>query len=204
MKSRVLIACYSLSGRTRRVSGELGAVLGASEVDVEWIQDACPRQGGTGRLRCVVDALFGRSPSIKPPQLALRDYGLLVVATPIWMGRLAAPMRTYARSFGSQAAHVAFLCTAQADSGARAFEELEQLCGRRPLATLRVAGDEWCARTYGDRLAAFAGCLRTAREVSMHAARTDGARPRSEPPRVAHATGGANDPIVAGTRSPPA
>ncbi|SAL85952.1 flavodoxin [Caballeronia terrestris] len=92
--SRVLIVYFSRTGATRRVAAALATTLHA---DVEEIIDRSDRSGTLGTLRCVLDSVMGRSASIEPMRHDLSAHHMVVIGTPVWAGRVSAPVRAGAR-----------------------------------------------------------------------------------------------------------
>ncbi|CAH0355895.1 hypothetical protein [Aquabacterium sp. CECT 9606] len=95
MKHEVLMICYSRTGTTLTVARLLAAMAGWQ---LALIEDVAPRAGWVGDVRCVWDALLKRKPPyhyIGPPP---GRFDHVVLMSPIWMGRLASPMRSYLRA----------------------------------------------------------------------------------------------------------
>lgn len=42
-------------------------------------------------------AIFGQKPKLKPYQVCIEDYDLIVIGTPVWAGRNAPPINTFLR-----------------------------------------------------------------------------------------------------------
>ena len=135
MPGNTLVAFYSLSGNTRRIADEIRRTTGA---DIEEIGEPKPRQGLPGAVRALFDAVTRRTPPILVGEHNPADYDLLVIGGPVWAGRAASPVRTYAKRYGSRAPHVAFFCTEGGRGAEAAFADLQELCGRAPEATLVV------------------------------------------------------------------
>lgn len=130
-----LVAYYSMSGNTRSVARELGSAIGA---DIEEIGEVHPRHGVSGFARAMFDAMARRETPIVHSSRDPAQYDLLVIGGPIWAGRLATPVRSYAHTYGKAAPHVAFFCTEGGRGAEDAFADLERLCGHKPEATLVV------------------------------------------------------------------
>jgi flavodoxin len=135
MAAQTLIAYYSMSGHTRKLANEIRNATGAV---LEEISEPHPRHGFSGVVRALVDAVGRRTPPILAAANNPADYDLLVIGGPVWAGRMAAPVRTYAQRYGAQAAHVAFFCTEGGRGADTAFADLEKLCQKPPDATLVV------------------------------------------------------------------
>lgn len=137
MPSRTLIAYYSMTGHTQRLASEIHALLGG-DAQLEKIREPRERRGAMGMLRALFDAIVRRQPPIAPVAHLPGEYDLLILGGPIWAGRMASPVRTYASRYGSTAPRVAFFCTEGGRGAQPAFAELETLCHRAPCALLEV------------------------------------------------------------------
>lgn len=107
-QSPVLIACYSRTGHTASLAREMARRTGW---DLEVIHDHIPRKGRWGQLRCLLDVLFDRRPEILTSGRDPSAYGTVVVATPLWMESLSAPMRSYLARHRGKFKKLAFACT---------------------------------------------------------------------------------------------
>lgn len=135
MPSRTLVAYYSMSGHTRQVADEIRDVTGA---ELEEISEPHPRRGVGGLIRALFDSIARRTPTITSASHDPADYDLLVLGGPVWAGRMAAPVRTYAKRYGTRAPRVAFFCTEGGNGAETAFSDLQGLCRHPPEATLVV------------------------------------------------------------------
>jgi flavodoxin len=134
-KPRVLVVYYSRSGVTARVARSLAARLGA---DVEEIVDRSDRSGPSGFVRSLIDALLERPAKINAVKHAPSAYELVVIATPVWAHRLAAPMNAWLKAYGAALPSSAFLCTLGGRGAELALEKMVQICGRRPVAHCKI------------------------------------------------------------------
>lgn len=161
MAQRILIACYSMTGHTRMLAGEIRAAFG-TDADLEHIGEPRPRRGFSGVLRILLDVALRREAPISPIERDPAGYALLILGGPIWAGRLASPVRTYARRHGGVVPRVAVFCTQGGGGADSAFDEIGQLCGRAPCATLAVDARHLDADAHRDALAHFAAKARAA------------------------------------------
>lgn len=132
---KVLVVYHSRSGHTQRLAEQLAQELRA---DLAAIQEQKPADGAVGWLRTRMQALLGQATPIRPPRRSPADYDLVLVGTPVLGWRLAAPVRTFARSCRGQLTSVAFFATSNGADARPAFDELRQLIGRPPLAELVI------------------------------------------------------------------
>lgn len=131
--SSILVVFFSMSGHTRELAHEIARSLGA---DVEEIVEFRPRYGMGGLCRALWDAAWRRLPGVRPPRHDPAAYDLLVLGGPIWAGRLAAPVRSFARQYGRGVRRLALFCTEGGRGDGDAFVDVEQLLGQRALSTL--------------------------------------------------------------------
>ena len=160
MPDKTLVAYYSMTGHTRSLANEVRDVTGA---ELEEIQEPRPRHGFSGTLRALFDGVARRTPPILVTGHDPADYDLLVIGGPVWAGRMAAPVRTYAKRYGASARHVAFFCTEGGRGAEAAFADLEALCQRPPEATLVVDAAHLPAVEHHVALSRFASTLAATR-----------------------------------------
>jgi menaquinone-dependent protoporphyrinogen IX oxidase len=129
--SRVLIVYFSRTGATRRVAAALATTLHA---DVEEIIDRSDRSGMLGILRCVLDSVMRRSALIEPMRHDLTAYQMVVIGTPVWAGRVSAPVRAWLATYRHRLPRVAFFCTLAGRDGESALKELCELAAKQPVA----------------------------------------------------------------------
>jgi flavodoxin len=155
MTANTLVAYYSMSGNTRAIANEISDALGA---DIEEIREPRARRGVAGAVRGLVDAVLRRQPPILPIDHDPTRYELLVLGGPVWAGRMAAPVRTFARQHATQTPRIAFFCTEGGHGADTAFADLAHLCQHAPQATLVVDGKHLESALHRAELGHFASC----------------------------------------------
>ncbi len=117
----ILVVCYSYTGNSRRAAQLLcshhGWPLGE-------IRDAV---GSRGTWRCVWDSLLRRTPEIRYEGPAPEDFRTVVLVSPIWMYRLAGPMRTFVVRHREALRHVAVISTMNAGGATNALAEIARI-----------------------------------------------------------------------------
>jgi len=88
---RPLLIYYSLAGTTRAVAGEIGRHLGCQRMELTSLR----RRTGLWKVNCVFDQLFDRDDELGPVTNDASRYNPIIIACPIWIHRLASPMRTF-------------------------------------------------------------------------------------------------------------
>jgi len=134
---RILVVFYSRTGNIRRVAEAIAERLKA---DMEEIRDARSRSGMLGFLRSGYEALAGKLPKIQQVSRSPSEYDLVLIGSPVWVGKLSSPMRSYLTLYGRSIKQTAFFCTCKSDEG-RAFKEMEAL-SKKPIATLCIREKE--------------------------------------------------------------
>ena len=74
-----------------------------------------------------------------PPAYDPSHYDVVVLGTPVWAGNISSPLRSYVAAHKAELRQVAFFCTQGGSGAEKVFPDLQELCGRAPLATLAVS-----------------------------------------------------------------
>ncbi|MGI9659868.1 MAG: flavodoxin family protein [Gaiellaceae bacterium] len=149
---KILVVYYSRTGRTKQVAETVAAGLGADLAAIEGVDN---RAGVLGYFWAGRDGLFGRCGSIHSTETEPAGYDLVLVGTPVWAGRLSAPVRTYIANHKTDLRHVAFFCTEGGYGGPRVFKTMNDLSGQQPVATLEITGGDLRSGRYRDKVSAF-------------------------------------------------
>ena len=89
-----LIVYYSLEGNVDFVARELAKSLGAETCRLETVQEY-PRAGILKFFHGGKDAVMGYKPALKGALPDTAAYQRVVIGTPVWAGRPAAPINTF-------------------------------------------------------------------------------------------------------------
>lgn len=149
---RGLIACYSRSGYTASLAKEVAAMTGWDYLE---IKDQRPRDGNWGQFRCAWDVMLHRRPGIVAEHRSLDGYETVVLAAPVWLRSLAAPMRSFIAEHRREFSAVAHLCTYGGQGAERAARQAAELAGAPLVAALAVTSQELEQGDYRKRLDEF-------------------------------------------------
>jgi flavodoxin len=155
-----LVVYYSRSGYTHRVAEGIASRLDA---DVEAIREQRSRRGWRGYWRSAREALGGTLVDIAPAGHHPRDYGLVVIGTPVWAGNIASPVRAFIGQHRSEFGEVALFCTQGGSGGPKVLQRMADLCDRRPVATAWFNDSEIDAGKHAGKLEDFVKALRLPR-----------------------------------------
>jgi flavodoxin len=147
-----LVVYYSRSGNTAKIAQNLANAL---ECDIEEIIDTKKRSGILGYMRSGRDAGNKSLTVLKEPINDPSNYDLVVIGTPLWAGHVSTPVRTYIHQNQAKFNNLAFFCTAGGNKFDGAFNDMRELSGIAPLATLGVRAKEIKKRTYSAKIPEF-------------------------------------------------
>lgn len=122
-----LVVFYSRTGKTRIVANVLAQHFSC---DSEEIQSTEDRAGILGAFTCVLDQLLERDDYLLPYNRNMSAYNPVIIATPIWLGNLSSPIRTFIKQTGLKEKDVYLVLT----FNGRLTEEKEKLV-KESLAT---------------------------------------------------------------------
>ncbi len=177
--SRILVVLYSYTGTCRRLAQLLCSLRGWPVAE---ITEPRPRSGAWGTWRCVLDSLLRRRPPICYAGPSPANFDVVVLVAPIWVSRLAAPMRSFVASQHEHLPDVAVVSVMGGSGAPNAVAEIGRLLGRSPVLstafTTREVDDGSCAA----RLQAFADAVQAGEDTSW-VMRPSTLSPASEPGR---------------------
>ncbi len=149
-----LVVFYSLTGKSRQVAEWLAAGLKA---EIEEIVERRPRDFAfRGIFRSGLDSLFHRRPPIAPMTHREEIYDRVILACPVWGGRIAGPARTWLHRHG-QRTHALGLALQSGDGAAypAVLGEFEEMTGRSPKPLLTVSEYDFGSRSAEAKVADF-------------------------------------------------
>jgi flavodoxin len=124
-----LVVAYSLSGNNTLLADHLAGQLEADRADIN-------PDRSMGMFQIALDALFNRSPKLKPEHRDPGGYDVVVLAGPIWMGKIASPIRSYVEEFRSHLRTIAFVsaCGGALGPNEKVGAQVKKLIGEDPVA----------------------------------------------------------------------
>ena len=155
---RVLVVFYSLSGHTRDLGREIADALGA---DVETLSTPGERAGRRpSHLRCHLESLLRLATPIVRPVHDPALYDLVVIGSPVWLGRVAGPVRSWLRFARGRIHRSAYFVTHGAGGRGESLEQMHRLSGVEPVAELAIGADDLASGEHRERLVRFLAVLR--------------------------------------------
>lgn len=128
---KVLIISYSLSGNNDSLASSIVLDLGATHVRVT---ESKKRTVGT----IAFDMLFNRTPPVSSVEERPEEYDLVVLVGPVWMGKVASPLRGPIRQLKTSLNRYAFVSISGGALGKnpKLGQELKKRTGREPVAVI--------------------------------------------------------------------
>lgn len=149
---KILVAYYSRTATTKKVAEILADKLGA---DIEEIRDTVDRKGVKGYWLSGKDATLRKLTVLEKSEKDLSNYDLVIIGTPIWSWNMSVPVRTYITENKDRFKEVAFFCTMGGSGDERAFGEMAEIIGKKPVATLTLKTIEVVKETAGEKIEEF-------------------------------------------------
>ena len=158
--ARILVVFYSRTGTTRRVAHAVAQSLGA---EIEEIADLKRRTGLFGLFGAIRDALGRRCTPIGEPDRNPADYDIVILGSPVWVGRMSAPVRSYLDRFQGRFKAVAFLCTSGGKNNEIAlFADMAEAADCAPTAVVAMTEAEVSKGSEWEKVGAFEDSIMTA------------------------------------------
>ncbi|MBN2107318.1 MAG: hypothetical protein JW832_07810 [Deltaproteobacteria bacterium] len=126
---RPLLIYYSLTGSTRIVAAELGRALRCEQLELTSLRE----RTGFWKVNCVIDQLFDRDDVPGPVKLEIAQYNPIIIACPIWIHRLASPMRTFLDHGRIAGKEVYVIVTHQGNYGDKDEQSVRQFLAARAM-----------------------------------------------------------------------
>jgi hypothetical protein len=118
----ILVVCYSYTGVSRRAAQLLCSHHG-------WPLGEISEAKTRSTWGCVLDSLLRRRPEIRYQGPDPGDFHTVVLVSPIWMYRLAGPMRSFVVQHRDALRRVAVISTMNAAGASNAVGEIARLLG---------------------------------------------------------------------------
>lgn len=121
---KTLVVCYSRTETTLRVALDVANALGA---DLDRVETVTSRKGALGYALSAAEALAKGLPSIRTRRDP-RSYDLVVLGSPVWVGTMCAPMRSYLFLHRGELPRVGLFATMGGHGADQVLQEMKMLC----------------------------------------------------------------------------
>lgn len=130
---KTLVVSYSLTQNNRLLADHLSKHLDADREDIV-------TERGMSMFALAMDSLFSRRPNIQPVKKDVSDYDLVVVTGPVWMGKLASPIRSFLARNRAEVNRLAFasVCGGALGRNDKVPVEIAKIAGATPVAVRQL------------------------------------------------------------------
>ncbi|WP_027624413.1 flavodoxin family protein [Clostridium lundense] len=149
---RILVVYYSRTGTTKNISKIIGEKLSCS---IEEIYDVKNRDGLMGFLKGGREGLKKNITVIKPIKKDPSMFNLIIIGTPVWASHLSPAIRTYINENHLKFKNVAFFYTQKGSASNKVFDDMRELIGKSPVATLKIDGKDFKDENYINKINEF-------------------------------------------------
>lgn len=127
----ITVISYSFTGNNEALASSIAKELSARHIKISELKT---RTMGT----IILDMIFNRIPQVQPTPGELGGYDLILFLGPVWMGHVAAPLRSYLRHLKKNPVNYAFISiSGGADAGnLKLADDLEKRAGTKPAALI--------------------------------------------------------------------
>ncbi|RAI03819.1 hypothetical protein DLJ53_04930 [Acuticoccus sediminis] len=157
----LLVVYFSETGHTARAARDVALRLGG---DLDRIVPLMPQKSSP--LAKAFAALMGREELVHNPARNPSEYAVVVIASPVWAGRLPPPVRGYLGKVKGRLGAVAFLVTCGGGGTRAAFRCMRDAAGRPPIAQVTITDADRRSGMDAGKLATFADMLREERAAA--------------------------------------
>jgi len=130
-----LIVYYSRTGTARQTAELIAAQSGWPLAEVS---DVRPRAGFAGDLRCILEVVLHKRAPYRYEGPPLEGFDHVIVLAPVWMGRLASPMRDFLKDRLPFPAPLAVVCVMAARGAFNAVEDIARITSIIPAPVLAL------------------------------------------------------------------
>lgn len=159
---KILVAYYSETGHTRAAAEGVAAALAADMMEI--VADDFRWPGVLGFLQRGWRALRHQGAAIRPATRSPIDYDLLIIGSPVWVGHVSPPVRSYMESIRAWKGPIAFFVTFDGQGGRPTLADMAELAGRQPIARMSVSAKDRHDGDDHEKIANFVATIRSTME----------------------------------------
>ncbi len=134
-----LVVYYSRTGKTKKLAYEIAYKLEGDKTGIKCLKK---RKGFTGAVKAAWSSFAERKPELKPIEEEIREYDLIIVGTPIWVGNISSPIRTFLLKNRGNFNSIAFFSTFGIIESRKIYDTVKELSGIIPVNALNIRNSE--------------------------------------------------------------
>lgn len=156
---KILVVYYSETGHTRAAAEGVAAALAAEVMEITVNDFKFP--GVLGFLQRGFRALRHKGATIRPPRYTPESYDLLIIGSPVWVGHVSPPVRSYMEAIRRWKGPIAFFVTFDGQGGRPTLADMAELAGRQPIARMSLSSKDRHDGDDHEKIANFVATIRS-------------------------------------------
>jgi flavodoxin len=130
---KTAVVYYSLQGNIRYVAEKVAKGLGADLIELVPLK-AYPDKGMKKFIWGGSAVTFKKKPELEPYKFNADDYGMVIIATPVWAGGFTPPIRTFLEDNDLTGKKIAVIASSAGGNSAKCVEAVRLACKADSLA----------------------------------------------------------------------
>lgn len=156
---KTIVVYYSLGGNTKSAAEKIASELGCGLLEIV-PEQSIPAKGFKSILVGGKQAVFGERPRIRKLKPDPKDYDAIILGTPIWAGRCAAPVWTFLSEFEAKERVTAVFTLSGSGDNTKCISRLEKLLSEMKLSVSLVDKNTAKSADNAKKLDEFIGALK--------------------------------------------
>jgi flavodoxin len=149
---KLLVVFYSRTGTTKEIAE---AICERFQCDIDEILTTDNRKGFLGYMKCGREAMQKILPVLKQSGKNSEMYEAVIIGTPVWAGTMSSPIRTYLTENRERVKQAAFFYVSGGPNNTKVFQEMADVLGKKPIATLDVRREDVKKKAYSEKVEGF-------------------------------------------------
>lgn len=149
MSEKILLIYYSRTGHTEKIMKYLSEKVEGELVEIKEDKD---RSGIIGYIKSAIDNVKKNQPKIKPIECNLVDYDKIIIGTPVWVSKMAAPVRTFLTQHKDDIKEAVFITSQKGTVLEKVFADMRDVFGKEELYSLGIQEKEMDTDLWKEKL----------------------------------------------------
>ena len=149
MNEKVLIVYYTRTGYTEKIINQLSKKIDA---DIEIIDDNKDRSGIIGYVKSAFDNIKKNTPKINKLKHNPRNYDMIVIATPVWVSKMAAPIRSFVNKYKNDINKAIFITSQKGPVLEKVFDDMRDVLTKKEIFSIGFREKEIDKNIYQEKI----------------------------------------------------
>ena len=126
--SRILVAYYSLTGKTERVANAIADASGGQLYRIR-VDKSYPEDSKARRAILEQEIETNYLPPLAPTDINPEDYDIIFLGSPVWANHISQPVKSFLAKYNLTGKHVIPFVTHSGGGRGDSFKDVAALCG---------------------------------------------------------------------------